>query len=683
MSGSGRAARGAPLATMIVAVLLIPASVGFGYAQHVRAQAALEQHLRAVAEGHAVFLSDEFERARGLALLMAHNPAFRDFYTAPGSREEKIEEQAPSAQRVNEALAFLNRLDPLSIGEAAFVDVSGAENARVVRGLYVPPNELARNVGTAPYFEPALARPPGQVYQTEPYLSPNTTEWVISYATKMPSPDSRQHAIIEFAVGVESLRRSMASLAQDTRVRIVDAPTGRVVIDTERAQQIGGDLGTAANQDLRRVVDRTETVGLTTVGDVQSAFRDVPSLPASPNRWVAVVSPIEPPTLLGTVGWAPVGMLAAAALLLVVGAVSFRNAQRELTTAATTDGLTGLGNRRKLIRDLDATAESARSDRPSLVAMFDLDGFKAYNDTYGHPAGDALLVRLGRKFDAMIKGRGCAYRLGGDEFCLVTSEAGGVGPALVEAAALSLSERGEGFHVTASKGWCLVPSEARTPGEALRLADTRMYADKMRTRPSPEQQSRDVLLGALYERYPELHDHLEAVGALAEQVAQELRLTAEEVAWTRRAGELHDVGKVAIPDAILRKPGPLDSEEWAFMQRHTVVGERILEVAPSLSQVARLVRSHHEWVNGAGYPDGLTGEQIPLGARVVAVCDAYHAMTSGRPYKAAISHSEALAELRRNAGIQFDPAVVEAFCAVVIEGSVPAGDGLTSVHGHS
>jgi HD-GYP domain-containing protein (c-di-GMP phosphodiesterase class II) len=208
-----------------------------------------------------------------------------------------------------------------------------------------------------------------------------------------------------------------------------------------------------------------------------------------------------------------------------------------------------------------------------------------------------------------------------------------------------------------------------------------MYADKFSRRPSPEQQSRDVLLGALYERYPELHDHLEAVGDLAERVARRMELTAEDVAWTRRAGELHDVGKVAIPDAILRKPGPLDEDEWLFMQRHTVVGERILEVAPSLSQVARLVRSHHERVDGKGYPDGLEGDQIPLGARIVAVCDAYHAMTAGRVYKPAVSHAEAAAELRRNSGRQFDRSVVEAFCDIVLEED---GQGhALLVHGHS
>jgi diguanylate cyclase (GGDEF)-like protein len=678
-----RAVRGAPLVTMIVAVLLIPASVGFGYAQHVRAQAALEQHLRAVAREQAVSLSQAFDRARGLALLTAHNPAFRDFYTAPGSRERKIEEHHPAAERVSEALAHLVRVDPLSIGEAGFVDASGAQNAHVVRGTYLTPGELSGDVSDAPYFEPVMARSTGQVYQTPPYVSPNTTEWVISYATRMPTPDSEGNAIVHFEVSVESLRREVAALSEDTLVRIVDADTRNVLIHSARSQAIGGRLGTGRDDDLMSILDRSSDQGLATVEGADAAFRDIPGLPAGSNRWVVVVTPVEPPTLLGTVGVAPVGMLAAALILLVVGAVSFRNAQRELTLAATTDGLTGLGNRRKLMADLAEVTTSARPDRPTLVAMFDLDGFKSYNDTFGHPAGDALLARLGRKFEAMVEGRGHAYRLGGDEFCVVTTQSGGVGPALVEAAALALSDRGEGFHVTASKGWCLMPSEARTGAEALRLADTRMYADKMSGRPTPEQQSRDVLLGALYERYPELHDHLEAVGELADRVATHMRMTAEEVAWTRRAGELHDVGKVAIPDAILRKPGPLDDEEWTFMQRHTVVGERILEVAPSLSQVARLVRSHHERMDGRGYPDGLAGEQIPMGARIVAVCDAYHAMTAGRPYQAAVSHREALAELRRNGGAQFDPSVVEAFCEVISEGTVPSGEGLSTVHGHS
>ena len=131
------------------------------------------------------------------------------------------------------------------------------------------------------------------------------------------------------------------------------------------------------------------------------------------------------------------------------------------------------------------------------------------------------------------------------------------------------------------------------------------------------------------------------------------------------AGDLHDVGKVAIPHAILGRPGPLDAEEWAFIERHTLIGERILAAAPALAPVGRLVRSSHERWDGRGYPDRLAGEAIPLGARIVAVCDAYDAMTSERPDQRRMSHAEAVAEVRRCAGTQFDPQVVEAFCRAV------------------
>ena len=138
----------------------------------------------------------------------------------------------------------------------------------------------------------------------------------------------------------------------------------------------------------------------------------------------------------------------------------------------------------------------------------------------------------------------------------------------------------------------------------------------------------------------------------------------EEVERIRHAGELHDAGKVAIPEAILAKPGPLSEDEWAFVRRHPLIGERIVRSAPSLSRVAELVRSTHERFDGQGYPDRLRADAIPLGARIVSVCDAYDAMTSDRPYQRALGPDEALAELRRCAGTQFDPAVVEAFCRV-------------------
>lgn len=135
----------------------------------------------------------------------------------------------------------------------------------------------------------------------------------------------------------------------------------------------------------------------------------------------------------------------------------------------------------------------------------------------------------------------------------------------------------------------------------------------------------------------------------------------------RLAGNLHDIGKVALPDTILSKRGPLDKSEWDFMRRHTLIGARMLETTPVLADIAPLVRSSHERFDGGGYPDGLAGQEIALGARIVFVCDAYDAMTSPRPYREAISPRAALAELRRCAGSQFDPQVVDVFCTVIAE----------------
>jgi two-component system, cell cycle response regulator len=173
-----------------------------------------------------------------------------------------------------------------------------------------------------------------------------------------------------------------------------------------------------------------------------------------------------------------------------------------------------------------------------------------------------------------------------------------------------------------------------------------------------------VLLRALAERHPELDRHSCDVGLLAEATAARLGLEPDDVEAVRQAAQLHDIGKVAIPEAILHKPGPLDADEWTFMRRHSEMGERIIAEAPSLSRVAAMVRASHERFEGGGYPDGLAGAAIPLGARIVAVCDAFSAMVSERAYSPAIAPQDAERELRDCAGSQFDPTVVEAFCAI-------------------
>jgi diguanylate cyclase (GGDEF)-like protein len=341
---------------------------------------------------------------------------------------------------------------------------------------------------------------------------------------------------------------------------------------------------------------------------------------------------------------------------------------RRSRAEALTDGLTGLGNRRRLMLDLDAALGGERA-APSMLVFFDLDGFKGYNDTFGHGAGDALLVRLSGALAAAVAGEGAAYRLGGDEFCVLLDHDVRGESAAVLRAAVALTDEGEGFAITSSYGVVRLPDEADNAGVALQLADERMYDDKGTRRGSTRRQARDLLLQVLKEREPELEEHVDDVGALAVAVGRQLGLGAEALDEIARGAELHDVGKVAVPETILRKPGPLDDHEWAVMRQHTVVGERILAAAPALRPVARLVRSSHERWDGSGYPDGLAGERIPLGARIIAVCDAFDAMRQARPYAPSMTEAAALAELRRCAGTQFDARVVEAFAVVLAQGA--------------
>jgi len=360
--------------------------------------------------------------------------------------------------------------------------------------------------------------------------------------------------------------------------------------------------------------------------------------------------------------------LAVPFLLVLRLALSLRENTRLLSRSraeALTDSLTGLGNRRALARTLGEALEDARGGSPWRLALFDLDGFKRYNDVFGHVAGDMLIEHLGARLSAAVCGVGRAFRMGGDEFCVLVPS-GHATAALVRAAG-ALREAGEGFEVDASVGVVELPEDADDAEAALQLADRRMYAQKEGRPASPARQSGDVLLKVIAEREPELHAHTQAVTALSRALATALGLDGETRDVIARAAELHDVGKVAIPDAILNKPGPLDPDETAFMRRHTVIGEAIVAEAPALQAVAALVRASHERWDGGGYPDGLAGAEIPLGARIVAICDAFSAMRQARPYGGVIGELEALDELRRGAGAQFDPGLVAAFC--VLRGS--------------
>ena len=368
---------------------------------------------------------------------------------------------------------------------------------------------------------------------------------------------------------------------------------------------------------------------------------------------------------------APSGLLLLALCAGVLRAYRRRLTERDRVALAqsqheaTTDALTGLGNRRRLLAELEAALEQPPAATPRRLLLFDLDGFKTYTDPFGHPAGDALLQRLADKLGAAV-GAGAAYRLGGDEFCVLTAT--GQDPdAATAATADALTEHGEGFRIGSSWGSVDLHEEAADATAAMQLADRRMYARKNGGRPSAGRQTRDVLLATLTAREPDLSVHVQDVAELAVAVGRQLDLGPVALDELARAAELHDIGKVAIPDSILSKPGPLSDDEWSFMRRHTIIGERILLAAPAMAGVALLVRSHHERYDGSGYPDRLAGDDIPLGARIIAVCDAFHAMTHPRVYRDPVGARDAIAELQRHAGRQFDPALVAALVATFTE----------------
>ncbi len=330
---------------------------------------------------------------------------------------------------------------------------------------------------------------------------------------------------------------------------------------------------------------------------------------------------------------------------------------------ASTDALTGIGNRRALREDLTAAFEGLADPPELLLAMFDLNGFKQYNDTFGHGAGDALLIRLGSRLGVAVENTGTAYRMGGDEFCVLARCDGESAEALLARASSALSNQGEGWSIDCSYGAVWAPSEAATPSEALLIADRRMYANKT-SRSSASRQVTDALLQVVSEQDNQLDDHVGRVAELSSLVARALNLPEHEEQRIRLAARLHDIGKTALPDAIINKPGPLTDLEWEFIHRHTLIGERIVLAAPALASTAPLIRSSHERYDGTGYPDGLVGDEIPIGSRIIAVCDAFDAMTAARPYRVPMSTPAALEELRKCAGSQFDPGVLEAFLAL-------------------
>jgi hypothetical protein len=411
--------RRSPLTILLLAIALLSVGIGVGVSEHSHAVATLNGALATRASQQAEILDDYFARAQSIDLLTAHNPAFGEFYRLPGSRtaggrDRHVRAGGPILDKVNRALGYLEELFPDSIGEACFIDRGGSEIARVVRGERAIPADLSPDESANPFFGPTFGLRHGQVYQASPYVSPDTKEWVISNSTLMPTADGSKQAIVHFEVTIESFRQK-AALDREFDVAIVDARTGAVVIDSRLPQRTGAKLGRPDDLRFRPMIAEHQPAGQLRLGDRPAAYQRATPISGNANHWNVVVIARTPVGRLYGVGVWPVGLATVALLLLGLSGLGSRASRRVLVHAATTDALTGIGNRRKLMADLQRELAVASPTRPLLLMLFDLNGFKAYNDTFGHPAGDALLARLGAALAAAMRGRGGAYRLGGDE----------------------------------------------------------------------------------------------------------------------------------------------------------------------------------------------------------------------------------------------------------------------------
>ena len=323
-------------------------------------------------------------------------------------------------------------------------------------------------------------------------------------------------------------------------------------------------------------------------------------------------------------------------------------------------------------------ARAHRYGRPLTVALIDIDGFRRLNAERGYAVGDAVLVAVGKLIAEQTRVHDLACRTGGDEFALLLPETGSsaamgaIDRVLVELEDLEVGGvRGVSVSIgvaalePAQKSESLLAA-ARSALEAARAAgghQAATFGGAPQAIQALDLGRGDVvaaLASALQERDRYTGEHSESVVDLTARVGESLALDAEEISRVRTAALLHDVGKVGVPDEILHKPGPLSQREWEIMRQHPIVGERILRAIPGMGAVARIVRHEHERWDGGGYPDGLAEDEIPIGSRIILACDAYHAMTSDRPYRRAMPHSAALTELSRNAGTQFDQEVVQA-----------------------
>ena len=654
------------LSAFILSVVLLLLSLGVAVNDRSHHDAAAQRAMDDEAGTHASTLDASMARARTITLIMAHNAAFRGFYLEPGSRASKLRRDSPYVDGANDALVYLESLFPNQIGELCFIDRNGSENARVVHGRRAPVSDLSPDEADNPFFAPTFALRPGQVFQSKPYVSPDTHDWVIGNATPIPlGAQRRSVAIVHYELSVESFRRELRADDDEYALQLVDAHSGRVIIDSSRPQKVGAPLGVPDDHRFADVARLGGSRGVTTVDGHVTAYRHLPGGDGNANDWILVaVARHAAPGFLGDVGPAPLAILAMALMLMTLAVISLRASRRELEAAATSDGLTGLANRRRLMIDLERRATRGAAD-PAVLLLFDLDGFKGYNDAFGHLAGDALLTRLGA---------GARPQRRGLRACLSPRRRRVLRPRRCRCDATRSScwrpPRWSSAETASRSPRPTAPSPSRrrrpSPSEALphrRPAHVRAQELRPRDGPAPEHRRAPARAGRAPSR---------PRGPSRRRGRGWPRPSA--VTWASTARRSTTCAWPPSCTTWARSPSPTRSS--TSPGRSTTRSGPSCAATRSSASASSPPRRHSarspSWcapATSAGtataIPTGTAGEDIPLGARIVAVCDAYDAIVADRPYRRGRSAAAAMAELRRCAGTQFDPTVVAAFAAVL------------------
>ncbi|MFW6298702.1 MAG: HD domain-containing phosphohydrolase [Bacillota bacterium] len=325
------------------------------------------------------------------------------------------------------------------------------------------------------------------------------------------------------------------------------------------------------------------------------------------------------------------------------------------------DYLTGIPNRRYFQETLGTM--NTPEHYPLAVVMMDLNALKVINDAYGHEQGNKALKAVAKALKAVKRTEDFIARIGGDEFAMVLPNADETTMSTVKTRLdkfISDITIG-GVELTLAFGYAFKHDEKSRIREIIKEAEDQMYKNKVHSAQSTRNNAILSILNTLTDKYQEERLHSKRVAYYCKLIGEKMNLRSDEVSELEFAGRLHDIGKISVPDKILKKPGPLNKDEWSVMVRHTVNGYQILRSADQFSQLAEYAMSHHERIDGKGYPNQLQGKAIPLFARIISVADAFEAMISPRPYKDAMRAEEALKELKKHAGSQFDPKIVNYF----------------------